>query len=344
MNQEIKYIALVPAFEPNKSLPKIVNDLKENNFIVIVINDGSDINYQEYFDQCDTKIISYPTNRGKGYALKKGLEYVKNNYENCIIVTVDSDGQHKVEDAISLCKYAEKNTDTLVIGKRIRKDNVPLKSLIGNTITRHIFELATGEKIYDTQSGLRAFSNELIDYMLEIIGDRFEYEMNVLLYLNKKNIKYKEIEINTIYIDNNKDSHFKIIKDSLRIYSKIAEFKVVTLLSFFMDLILFAALIISIYKIVPSNIISKLISVVIYYVFNKKEIFKEKMEIKKIIIQLLSIIVYISLSTALIYILSKKINVYTAKVIIELLLFIGIHEIKNKIKNKHKLEHLEKTV
>lgn len=330
MNQEIKYIALVPAYEPDNNLPRVVKELQENNFDVVVVNDGSSLDYKEFFDACNTKKISYPTNRGKGYALKKGYEYVKNNYEKYIIVTIDSDGQHTVEDAINLCRYVRENPDTLAIGKRLRKDNVPVRSKIGNALTKFVFELATGEKIYDTQSGLRAFSNNLMDYMIEIEGERFEYEMNVLLYLSKRNIKYKEIEIQTIYIDNNKKSHFKALKDSLKIYGKIAEFKVIPLITFFMDLVVFAALIIWLNKIIPSNIISKVISLALYYILNIREIFKEKPMIKDILIQILTIILYIGLSTTMVYVLSKLINAYTSKVIIELILFIIIQKINNK--------------
>lgn len=331
INQEIKYIALVPAYEPDNNLPRVVKELQENNFDVVVVNDGSSLDYKEFFDACNTKKISYPTNRGKGYALKKGYEYIKENYNNYIVVTIDSDGQHKVEDAKNLCEYVKNNMDTLVIGKRLRKDNVPLRSMIGNTITKFVFNLATGLDIYDTQSGLRAFSNKLIDYMLEIEGERFEYEMNVLLNLNQKNIKHKEIEIQTIYIDNNKKSHFKTISDSFKIYGKIAEFKVKPLVSFFMDLVIFAALIIATNKIITSNLISKTISLALYYIINIKEIFKEKPKLKNILFQLLTIIIYIIVSTFLIIILSKIINKYTSKVIIELLLFIIIQKIKNKL-------------
>ena len=331
MEQELKYIAVIPAYEPDENLPRIVNELKENNFIVIVVNDGSDINYDKYYNECNTKIISYPINRGKGYALKKGFEYIKNNYENYVIVTVDSDGQHQVEDAINLCEYVKNNKDTLVIGKRLKKNNTPLRSLIGNAITRYVFNLATGEKIYDTQSGLRAFSEQLIDYMLQVEGNRFEYEMNILLYIKQNNIKYKEIEIKTIYFDNNKKSHFKTIKDSLKIYVQIIKFKMIPVISFLIDLIIYGALIISIYKIVLTNIISKIIGIGIYYLLNRKKIIEHKLTPKNIGIQLLIIISYIALNTIMIYMLSKIINPYTSKVIIEILLFICIQEIRNRL-------------
>lgn len=334
MKGEINYIALIPAFQPDERLPKIVKELKENNFTVIVVNDGSDLNYKKYFDECNTKTISYPTNRGKGYALKKGLEFIKYNYKDYIVVTIDSDGQHQVSDAIKLCEYVTSNKDTLAIGKRLKKDNTPMRSLIGNTITRYIFNFATNQNIYDTQSGLRAFSEQLIDYILEMYGDRFEYEMNVLLHLKQRNIKYKEIEIETIYIDNNKKSHFKTIKDSLRIYGQIIEFRTISVLSFLIDLIIFAILIIGTNKIIMSNIISKIISTIIYFVLNRKEIFKNK---KALIKQILITLGIILLSTIIILGLSKFINVYTSKEITEIILIIFAHTIKNKILKKNNM-------
>ncbi len=223
--KELKYIALIPAYEPDEELKNVVGDLKKYGFIVVIVDDGSGKDYEKYLDVPADKIISYETNMGKGYALKTGYRYIKENYNNYIVVSVDCDGQHKADDAYKLCEYVKDNPNTLVIGKRPRKKNVPLRSKLGNAITRFIFFTATLRHIYDTQSGLRAFSNNLMDDMLSISGNRFEYEMNVLLYLNKNHIKHKEIEIKTIYIDNNRKSHFKTIRDSYRIYKQIFKFK-----------------------------------------------------------------------------------------------------------------------
>ena len=240
-----KYIALVPAYEPDEKLNEVVNDLKSYNFIVIVVDDGSGSKYKKYFDVNADKVISYETNMGKGYALKTGFRYIKENYSNYIVVDVDCDGQHKAEDAYKLCEYVKDHPNTLVIGKRIRKNDVPIRSKIGNAITRFVFFSVTLRHIYDTQSGLRAFKDNLMDYMLSIKGDRFEYEMNVLLNLNKKHIKHKEIEIKTIYFEKNKKSHFKTIKDSWRIYKQIIKFKwktIVISLMLIIGLILFLIL------------------------------------------------------------------------------------------------------
>ena len=222
----MKHIILIPAFKPDEKLINLLKSIPKT-FDVIVVDDGSKEAYHEIFNRCReyAHVISYQGNRGKGYALKTGLSYIENKYQDYIIVTMDCDGQHKIEDAIKLCDYVETNPDTLALGRRTWNKETPLKSRIGNYITRRVYYHVTRLKIYDTQTGLRAFSNKLSDYMLNTPGNRYEYEMNVLLNLNNKNIKYHEIPISTIYFDKNRGSHFKIIKDSYRIYKAIFKWK-----------------------------------------------------------------------------------------------------------------------
>ena len=100
--------------------------LKNNNFINVVVNDGSDEKYNNIFDECKeyAKVINYDENQGKGHALKTGLKYIKDNYKESIVVTVDSDGQHRVVDAKKLCDYISKNNNILALGKRIRNEKL----------------------------------------------------------------------------------------------------------------------------------------------------------------------------------------------------------------------------
>ncbi len=223
----INKIALVPAYEPDEKLIKLVKELKDADYKIVVVDDGSGENYKKIFHKCNkmSHVISYMTNMGKGYALKKGLEYIKKTYKkDYYVVTLDSDGQHTVEDANHLIEYCKDNKSTLVIGKRIRSEKTPLRSRIGNSITRFVFRKVSDLDIYDTQTGLRAFSSKLTDYLLDIEGERYEYELNVLLKCAKDKVPIKEIEIETIYIDNNSGSHFNTIKDSYRIYRDIFKF------------------------------------------------------------------------------------------------------------------------
>ena len=237
--EENKLIILIPSYEPDENLTKLIENLNKNKITSIVVDDGSGKDYKEIFDNLDTKVISYEKNQGKGHALKEGYKYIKDNYKEYVVVTMDSDGQHRIEDAYKLYKYILKNEDTLVLGKRPRGEKTPLRSKAGNAITRFVFHIVSGQDVYDTQTGLRAFSNKLMDYMLKVKGERFEYEMNVLLYAKNNKIPIKELEIETIYIDNNSKSHFNAIKDSFKVYKEILKFSLSGIISFLIDYILF---------------------------------------------------------------------------------------------------------
>jgi len=220
----MKKIILIPSYEPDNKLVKLVNYLSIEEVDIVVINDGSNETFNNIFKSIENKahLISYKDNMGKGYALKEGIKYIKDKYkENYLVVTMDSDGQHTIKDAKRLMEYTENNQNVLTIGKRLRDKKIPLRSKIGNGITKFVFFLTTGVKVYDTQSGLRCFTDNLVDFMLDVDGDRFEYEMNVLMMCAKNKIKMKEIVIETIYIDNNSGSHFNKFKDSYLIYKNI---------------------------------------------------------------------------------------------------------------------------
>jgi len=205
-------IALIPAYEPDDRLITLLKELENTAFDAIVIDDGSGWKYQEIFDKAKNyaTVLSHEKNRGKGAALKTGYEYIRDNYkEKYVIVTMDSDGQHTVQDATKLCEKLLLNPEKLIIGKRNFSKEVPLRSKFGNACTRVVYRLVTGIRVYDTQSGLRAFDNSLSDFMLGVKGQRYEYEMNVLMECQKNKIQIMEEDIETIYIDNNSSSHFK---------------------------------------------------------------------------------------------------------------------------------------
>ena len=222
----MKYIVLIPSYEPDDKLIELLKSIpKEMN--IVVVNDGSNESYDGVFKLAKKygHVIAYKENKGKGYALKTGLKYIKDNYQDYIVCTMDGDLQHDISDAMKLMKYANIHNKVLVLGRRTWNKKTPIRSRIGNMITRYVFYLKTGLKIYDTQTGLRAFSNNLTDYLLSIDGDRYEYEMNALLNLRENGIGYHEIPIKTIYINKNETSHFKTIKDSYKIYKEIFKYK-----------------------------------------------------------------------------------------------------------------------
>ena len=323
MEKNKKLIVLIPSYEPDENLTKLIKNLNKNKITSIVVDDGSGKDYKEIFDNLDTKVISYEINQGKGHALKEGYKYIKDNYKEYVVVTMDSDGQHRIEDALNLYNYILKNDDTLVLGKRPRGEKTPLRSKIGNGITRFVFHIVSGQDVYDTQTGLRAFSNKLIDYMLEVKGERFEYEMNVLLYAKNNKIPIKELEIETIYIDNNSKSHFNAIKDSFKVYKEIIKFSLSGIISFLIDYILFIVFKVVLNNITIANIIARAISSTINYIINKNIVFKSNKNIAKSLLEYYGLVIFILLiNTLLLNLLSIIINPILAKLIVEIVLFI----------------------
>lgn len=222
-----KLIILIPAYEPTTKLLDLLKKLKKENLTTIIVNDGSNNTYDEIFNEAKkyAYILNHDVNKGKGRALKTGIEYIQKNFnKDYVIITMDCDGQHTIKDALKLGEYTLNHNEELVTGKRLRNKTTPLRSKIGNSITRFVYRTITGLDVYDTQTGLRAFSNKLVPLMLEIEGERFEYEMNVLLTCSTKKIKITEIQIDTIYIENNSGSHFNSVKDSIKIYKEILKY------------------------------------------------------------------------------------------------------------------------
>lgn len=331
-------IILIPAYEPSESLIDLLKSLSKYKTDVIVVNDGSNKEYQNIFKQAKkyAKVIEYNVNRGKGFALKRGLQYIEENYKNdYYIITMDCDGQHTIKDAINLYNYVKQHPNELVLGKRIRSKKTPIRSRLGNAITRTIYNITTGLDVYDTQTGLRAFSNKLVEYMLSIEGERFEYEMNVLLNCPKNAIKIKEIEIETIYIDNNSHSHFKFVRDSILVYKEIFKFISSSIICFIIDYIIFSITIIISNKLILSNIIARILSATLNFTINKHLVFKNKN--KKYFYQIIRYtflaISILVLNTTMLIIFVKyfKLNQFISKIIIEIILFLSSWIVQKKI-------------
>ena len=217
-------IIIIPAYNPNYILEELVENLQRNGYTkIIVINDGS--KQQEIFNKIrgNAIILTHEKNLGKGTALKTGIKYCLENFKDFIgVITVDADGQHLIKDINKIYAKLCENPNKLILGSRNFKDkNIPFRSLIGNRFMRLIFKIKTGTDIYDTQTGLRGISKMYLNDFYGIDGYRYEYETNVLLYAVKRKIKIIQEPIECIYLNNNKASHFKAIRDSKKIILRV---------------------------------------------------------------------------------------------------------------------------
>ena len=327
MTDQSKRIVLIPAYCPDKKLLELVRILHKMDFSIVVVNDGSNTERAPLFAAVSgyAAVLTHEKNKGKGAALKTGLEYIKNTFSvPYIVVTADADGQHLPEDILIVCEKAENNIGCLILGSRIIGRDAPLRSRIGNGITRQIFRLSTGTAIYDTQTGLRAFSNGLTDYMLSVEGERYEYEMNVLLHLGQNNINAQEIPIRTVYIDNNSSSHFHPIRDSFKIYREILRFSASSLLSFCIDYGLFCALMALTGLTVLSNVLARTASASINFSLNRSFVFGSRTHILKSAVRyfLLAVIVLAFNTCILKLLIAAGLPYMLAKIITETAMFI----------------------
>lgn len=222
-------IVLIPAYQPDEKLLSTLKALDALNFGLVVVDDGSGKDYDEVFIQAGkyARVIRYAVNRGKGGALKQGIRCIRKCFPNCrYLITADADGQHSPSDIANLSKRLMESERRFVIGSRAFVGEVPLRSRFGNSLTRHVFTLVSGVRVQDTQTGLRGFDRSVFDWLLSIPGDRYEYEMNVLMSAARDQIEIDEIPIQTIYENDNSTSHFDPIKDSIKIYKEILKFAI----------------------------------------------------------------------------------------------------------------------
>ena len=276
-----KRIALIPAYKPNIQLLEFVKGIEEHGMDCLIVNDGSGEEYLSLFHkierETEARVLSFPENRGKGAALKAGLEYLQKENAglqgNFTIITLDADGQHLLKDALNLLSVAEEKKDTLILGSRTQSKDSPLRSRIGNGITKEVFNLCTGVEVKDTQTGMRAFSGKMIPEMLDIPGERYEYEMNVLLFLAKEGVPMEEVPIETVYINDNAESHFDTVKDSYRIYKQILKFSASSLVSFLADFLLYSFFFLITGGLFVSNFLARVISLHLNFFINKNVVF-----------------------------------------------------------------------
>lgn len=237
-------VVLVPAYCPEPSMISMIKELHNSFDNIVVVNDGCDSSYSHIFDEVRpyAHIIVHESNKGKGRALKTGYEYIKDNYSNAKgVVTADADGQHTPSDIVKCCNAFLENESYAVFGCRdfASDTKIPPRSRFGNRLTSKLMKFFCDITLSDTQTGLRVISTSVLDKLIKVNGDRYEYEMNAVLRLKELDIPLKEVPIEIIYIDNNSSSHFNPIKDSFRIYKVFIKFCLSSFGSAILDLILF---------------------------------------------------------------------------------------------------------
>ena len=289
---------IIPALDPDERMITLVHELHTSGFKnIILVDDGSDISNRKYFKACKeqygSKIIRHVVNFGKGIALKSAFNHILDNCPDILgAVTVDCDGQHILRDIDTCARLTLENPDKLILGCRQFNDKeIPFRSRFGNKMTKQVIRLLCGINVTDTQTGLRGLPTPLIrDIFAGTKGERFEYEMNMLIAAKEYHIPIEEFPIETIYLENNESSHFNPFLDSIRIYKVFLKFMLSSLSSFLIDIFLYWILGYILRPLIPDTlilpffdmsvlilmrtVISRLLSSLYNFFMNKHQVFK----------------------------------------------------------------------
>lgn len=279
-------IILIPAYRPDESLVRLVQQITEldAHAEILVIDDGSGSTYVPIFTELALRgvtIITHPVNRGKGAALRTGLAWARTHRPGQVVVSADADGQHLPRDILRVGAKTERmmsiNARALILGVRTLPDTraefpetaAPLRSRAGNALTVGFFALATGHRIADTQTGLRGFTPQIIDWALSLRGNKYEYEFSMLLRAERAGVELVEMPVVKVYEPGNPTSHFRPIRDSARIYAPLLGFLASSCTGFIVDALALFALVGVGFALLPAIVLARIISALTNFSINR---------------------------------------------------------------------------
>ncbi len=312
---------IIPSYEPDGRLCELAGTLKDYPYgPVILVNDGSDSSYDHFFKETMERLgakgiyLQHDQNRGKGAALKTAFLYVLKHMPAASgVTTADSDGQHRASDIRRVSEALLASPGKLILGTRdFTGKDIPWKSRFGNNLTSFAFSMIAGKKISDTQTGLRGIPLAFLEDYLQIPGDRFEFETEMLLRTDQAALQ--ELKIETIYDSTeHHTTHFHPIRDSFRIYrlllGKPIKFLLSSLSSAALDIGLFALFTYCYKDLFPTLYIAaaafsaRIISIAWNYLINRRVVFESKKKnhitmIKYLVLAVIQINVSAFLTTA----------------------------------------------
>lgn len=323
---------LIPAYQPNNNLVILIKSLRENQTKqrIIVVDDGSDSDKKNIFSKIqafDIELLRHEKNKGKGQALKTGFQHwlTTSHPEELGIVTADADGQHLPQDILRLSTTFMQNPSDLYLGKRtFNKTPIPWRSRFGNKLTKYILRLFSKTILEDTQTGLRAIPRELLLPLLNSSARGYEFELEMLLIAEEQQINIQEIPIKTIYLDQNRSSHFNPLIDSIKIYFVFIRFAAISLISAAIDFALFFLTYWLKKNIFLGVLLGRILSATFNFKLNQHLAFKSENRWLPAALKYIALASFLGLiAYSLIkFIHGFGINVYSSKIIAEIALFI----------------------
>lgn len=211
--------AIIPTYNNLATLPSVIGDVAAIIPDIIVVNDGSTDDTSEYLTTVSDKVtvVSYPKNRGKGYALRHGFKAaLQKGFDTA--VTLDSDGQHLASDIPTMLDCYAADEGSLVVGSRkFDNPNMPSKNSFANRFSNFWFTVQTARRLPDTQTGFRVYPLKKIGRH-NPLNNRYEAELEILVRCAWRDVDIKSCPINVYYPpQEERVSHFRPTMDFVRI-------------------------------------------------------------------------------------------------------------------------------
>jgi glycosyltransferase involved in cell wall biosynthesis len=280
--QPVRHAVLIPAYRPPASLVNLVRELSTRGVpAIILVDDGSGPAFHSIFNQAaqypGVHVLRHTLNLGKGAALKTGIRHALCEFPGLIgIVTADADGQHHPEDIERIAASLLENPEALIMGCRRFDGAVPLRSRVGNILTRKLMQAMIGSKLEDTQTGLRGIPIALASRLLSLEARGYEFELEMLIAAHQWGVTVVEVPIRTIYEPGNRSSHFNPITDSMKIYFVLLRFSSVSLMAALIDNLVFYLVWKRTGRILGAQVAARLVSVVFNYTMVRARVFVSK--------------------------------------------------------------------
>lgn len=216
--KRLKCAVIIPTYNNEKTIKKVVDSVKDYSDDVIVVNDGSTDHTSAILGEYSgIQYISYKENKGKGYALLTGLKYaIEKGFDYAI--TLDSDGQHFADDIPAFIDRIEEKPGSILIGARnLRADNMPGKNTFANKFSNFWYKIETGNTLQDTQSGFRLYPLKWIKG-IHLLTRKYEFEVEIIVRAAWKGINVENVPIKVYYPPKEERvSHFRPLRDFTRI-------------------------------------------------------------------------------------------------------------------------------
>lgn len=321
---------LIPAYRPSPRLIEILNDLsKHHSGSIVVVNDGSGADFDDVFSGCrsidNVVVLSNAINLGKGAALKYGINWILTNTLNVQgIVTADADGQHAVDDIARVARALAEHPTAFVLGYRQFSSDIPLRSRLGNNVSRVVYRGLLGLNLKDTQTGLRGLPVELARACLSIRSNRYEFETEQLTIASSMKVPVLEIGIKTIYEDHNASSHFNPLFDSARIYFVVLRYAFASIATTLVDIAAFLILLPFVPNVIAANLASRAVALGVQFLLLRGFVFQTSGGFGKFVL----FVGYVALTGLVSGLLQREFAEFTgagalaSKLVVETLIFV----------------------